>query len=245
MVIHVYGLLIGIGIYLGIILAEQAKLRLSSTNPEYTQVNPDHLLWWMFLPALIGARLYHVIDLWSYYQFDPVKILFIWQGGLAIYGALLGGLLGLLLYLLKSKQLDKTLYFTDILVLVILVGQIVGRIGNYFNHELFGLPTKLPWGIYIPGQFRPATFIQYSYFHPLFLYESLLNLLVLVAVWKMIKSVKTVGIITGVYCLSYGFIRFSLDFLRIDPWRLGFFTTAQWLSLVVIILGLGLLLRKQ
>lgn len=228
--IHWYGLLIAIAIVIGIIVT--TKLARARKIPTKAW---DNILFYGLIGGLIGARLYHVILEWQYYYQNPVDIIKVWQGGLAIHGAILGGLL--IVYLLCKRYKLFLWQVTDILIIGVLIGQIIGRWGNFFNQELFGLPTGLPWGIYIELLNRPAGYLASNYFHPTFLYESLANLILLIVILEIYKRrYQLSGLITGVYLIGYSVIRFFLEFIRIDRtpelWGLRW---PQWASLIIIL----------
>lgn len=187
--------------------------------------------------GLIGARAYHVIDLWNeFYAQNPGEIIAIWHGGQGIYGALIGALLALFIYT-KWQKLDLAMY-ADVGVIGFLLGQAVGRWGNFFNQELYGPPTDLPWGIPIDFEHRVPQYNSYTHFHPLFLYESLLSLLgVATLLWisRRLKWWLKPGDIAIMYGIWYPTERFLLEFLRIDPWKLAGIATAQWISGAIVL----------
>jgi phosphatidylglycerol:prolipoprotein diacylglycerol transferase len=196
--------------------------------------------------GLIGARLYHVIHRWSeYYSQNPGEIIAIWHGGQGIYGAIVGALLALFIYV-RWKKLNLAMY-ADVGVIGFLLGQAIGRWGNFFNQEIFGPPTDLPWGIAIDfakvQQHAPLEYAeQYTSglrFHPLFLYESLLSFLgvaVLLYVSRRLKDWLRPGDVALMYGIWYPTERFFLEFLRIDdPWKIAGVATAQWVSGAIVL----------
>ena len=228
-----YGLLIALSIILG--------LNLSKKLARYRGIDPhlvSEILPSLILSSIIGARIYYVI--FEYRQFSgdnfftPIKIfnvylnipssLAIWEGGIAIHGALLGGFLSIYLFC-KSKKIPLKI-FLDLLMPSVILGQAIGRWGNFFNNEAFGLPTNSPWKLFIPIQNRPMEFANYEFFHPTFLYESLWNLIIffiLIYIFKRqtkINSVKP-GLISCIYLITYSFGRFWIEGLRTDPLCLG------------------------
>ncbi len=245
MIFHLYGLCIGIGIWVGLFLAGKAQKRLAKYDKDYLKIDLDNVLLWVLVPGIIGARLYHVIDLWSYYIVSPVEALMLWKGGLGIYGGLAGGLVGLLIYLNVSKNRSKLTHVLDIIAFALPVAQAIGRMGNFFNQELFGLPTNLPWGIWIEPSNRSGTYVSASHFHPLFAYEAILNLALFGVMWRILQKKKNPGVFFAVYLTGYGIIRFLLDYLRIDPWRIGILTTAQWISCLLVLFGTYLFIRSS
>lgn len=216
---HVYGLLIGLGVLAG---AWQA----AKYNKKIWDVLP-----WVLGCGLVGARLYHVIDQWNYYWLHPGEIIMLWRGGLGIFGGILGGLLGLWW---QTKIWKQWLKIADAGVIGLALGQAIGRWGNYFNQELYGIPTNLRWGIYIKPENRLIEVINYDYFHPLFLYESLWCLAIFFLLKKLnykIGSGKTLTIYLGLYGLG----RFFLEFLRLESWQWQGVNVAQAISLALVI----------
>ncbi len=247
-VFHWYGFFIGIGIWVGSWVAQQTQNRLACFSSRYSHFSIDELLLWLFLPALIGARLYHVIDWWWYYQLQPQEIIAVWHGGLGILGGIGGGIFGVLLLSISKFRHRYQVYLLpifDVLVFGLPIAQAFGRIGNFINQELFGLPTTLPWGISIDVNHRPPELSTYTHFHPLFAYEALLNLLLATCLWLLLPKKRFPGFFVAVYLIGYGSIRFCLDFLRINPWHSGWLTTAQWFSLVMIGVGGSILVMQQ
>ncbi|MGZ6791926.1 MAG: prolipoprotein diacylglyceryl transferase [Mycobacteriales bacterium] len=165
--------------------------------------------------GLVGARLYHVITSPDAYLHDPVAALYVWRGGLGIWGGVLGGALGA--WLVLRRRGLSFLAFADALAPALPVAQAIGRFGNYFNQELFGRPTTLPWGLEIDPSHRPDGYSAYRTFHPTFAYEALWDLgvagLVLWADrrWQLGKG-RAFALYVGAYCVGRGWI----EALRID-----------------------------
>lgn len=197
----------------------------------------SNLLVYLVLGGFVGARLFHVfVFQWDYYQYHPNEIIKIWEGGIAIQGALLFGAVVLLLY----AKVKKTKFFklTDTISLGLPLGQAIGRIGNFFNQELYGFPTQLPWGIYIEEEYRIAEFETYTHFHPTFFYESILNVLLFVLLLIIARKKHMRGILTAGYLIGYGVIRFIVDFIRIDPMPfIGPFRFSQAVSIILVLVG--------
>lgn len=173
--------------------------------------------------ALIGARTYHVVHLWSeVYSKDPVRIFFLNEGGIGIYGAIAGSILAVVVYTRwKGLRLSRWL---DIGAPALIIGQAIGRWGNFFNQELYGIPSTLPWAIVIDPVHRIAGYQGFSRFHPLFLYESILNAMafvVLMWVRRRYQGQLQGGDLALLYGLSYGAIRLGLENLRIGNWVVG------------------------
>ena len=228
-----YGLLISISVVIGLFISKKlAQSR--NINPQYiSDILPS-----LIISSIIGARAYYVIFEWRQYSgnnfftsfdlFNNViqipSFLAIWQGGIAIHGGLIGGFL-CILFFCKSKNIHlKT--FIDILIPSIILGQSIGRWGNFFNNEAFGIPTDLPWKLFIPIQNRPIEFINYQFFHPTFIYESLWNFLIfilLITIFYQQNNKNSVrpGFISCLYLIGYSFGRFWIEGLRIDPLCIG------------------------
>ena len=172
--------------------------------------------------GLIGARVYHVITDYDLYDGNPHSffpgVFEIWNGGLGIYGAVLGGFLGLLLFA-RIRGINP-LVLADAAAPGLILAQAIGRWGNYFNQELFGRPSSLPWAIEIAPENRPSAFASEATFHPTFLYESIWNVLVclilLFVARRFANSLKN-GDIALLYVCLYSVGRFFVETLRIDP----------------------------
>jgi len=239
-----YGLLIAVAVLLGLLLAT----RLGKQRGIDPALIAD-LLPILVLAAVIGARLYYVTFEWRQYQLNWLDALAIWRGGIAIHGALIGGTLAVILY---SRWRRISFWnLLDVLLPSVALGQAIGRWGNFFNSEAFGLPTDLPWKLTIPYANRPVEFLDQSTFHPTFLYESLWNLGVLALLLVLFergirgKINLPVGAISCLYLEAYSCGRFWIEGLRIDPLCLmgtppycdGGLRMAQLVSLALIALG--------
>lgn len=236
-----YGLLIAVAVLLGLMLATRLG-RQRGLDPAMIA----DLLPILVLAAVIGARLYYVLFEWRQYQLNWLDALAIWRGGIAIHGALLGGSLAVILYCRWRKLAFWNLL--DVLVPSVALGQAIGRWGNFFNSEAFGLPTDLPWKLSIPFANRPVQFLDQTTFHPTFLYESLWNLgvviLLLVLFQRGLKGQMKLpaGALSCVYLLAYSSGRLWIEGLRIDPLCLagappfcdGGLRMAQLVSLVLM-----------
>ena len=171
---------------------------------------------WGVLGGIVGARLYHVITSWSTVDGEWWEPFAVWQGGLGIWGGIAGGVLAGAIVVRRAGE--SVLRFMDAVAPGLLLAQAIGRFGNYFNQELFGEPTDLPWALEIDPANRPEGFEQFATFHPTFLYESLWNLLgvaVLLLVDRRLR-IKAPGVF-ALYVAWYTFGRFWEELLRIDP----------------------------
>jgi len=184
------------------------------------------LLFWLVIGGLIGARLYDVILELPYYLKQPLAILKVWQGGLAVHGAIIGCAAALFIFA-KKRRLDLWL-LTALVATAAPLAQAIGRWGNYFNQELIGRPTDLPWGIPIDLAHRPLEYLNFSYFHPTFLYESIGNIIIFfILITLQIKIISHFDSISKlpitnyklqifVYLILYSILRFLLEFIKID-----------------------------
>ena len=166
--------------------------------------------------------MYHVLSSFPYYWIHPLDSFKVWNGGLSIYGAVLGGIVTLWVLKKFITPNSSLLIILDWLVPSVVLGQIIGRFGNLFNYEAFGYPTNLPWKMFVPLGFRPEAYLSFSYFHPWFLYEALGNGIVLLLLLKISKKARP-GQVALLYILLYNSIRFCLEFLRIDSTFIGIF----------------------
>ena len=239
-----YSVMILTGLLAGIVLAQREAKRLGE--------DPAHVVNIAVLGAvagLIGARTYHVVDKWNeVYVHDPIKVFYIWNGGIGIFGAIAGSALALAAYVWwvnrgaragkpGAKPMNVLRWF-DIGAPAFLLGQGIGRWGNFFNEELFGPPTDLPWGIPIDVANRPLQYLGDTHFHPLFLYESLLSLLgvvVILYVARRLADRLRVGDMLLMYFIWYPAERFVLEFLRTDNWKLSDVPVAQIVSTLLVV----------
>jgi len=206
-----------------IVLGITAALFLSLLLARRFKINPEtiwDLSFYLVLFGIIGARVYEIFLEFPYYTTHPSQILKIWEGGLAIHGAILAGAITLFVYIKKNK-----LNFWPLLAVIVpglALGQAIGRFGNWFNQELFGLPTNLPWGIPISVENRPIEFITQQFFQPTFLYESLgslfIAILLFTILWRQKNNLnnKLAMRIGAGYLFLYALLRFSLEFIKID-----------------------------
>lgn len=232
-----YGFLIASAVLIGVTLSQYlAKKR--NVNPELL----GDVAIWLLVGALPMARLYYVLFEWRNYAAHPEEIIAIWHGGIAIHGAVLGGLLAGLIF----ARLNRVSFWqlTDLIAPSLILGQAIGRWGNFFNSEAFGRPTNLPWKLYIPPVQRPPGYEQFAYFHPTFLYESLWNLGVFALLmglffWGVRNQRLRIGTLFMVYLIAYSAGRFWIEGLRMDSLMIGPLRIAQIVSLVSIALGVA------
>ncbi|MBK1988230.1 prolipoprotein diacylglyceryl transferase [Sphaerospermopsis aphanizomenoides BCCUSP55] len=237
-VIRWYGLLIASAVLIGVSLSQYLAQR-RHVNPELI----SDLSIWLVIGAIPAARLYYVLFQWSEYSQHPDRIIAIWQGGIAIHGAIIGGVVAALIFAKLKKMPFWQL--ADLVAPSLILGQAIGRWGNFFNSEAFGAPTDLPWKLYIPPERRPPSLANFEYFHPTFLYESLWDLMVFALLLTLFfralsgKPRLKVGTLFLVYWVAYSLGRFWIEGLRTDSLMLGPLRMAQIVSLSGITLGLA------
>ncbi|MBQ9688421.1 prolipoprotein diacylglyceryl transferase [bacterium] len=237
--VHYYGLCISLGIVLGIMLSYFVAKKY------YESINPD-IIFDVEIKFIIGgiicSSMYYCILNLEYYQAHNLEVLQIYKGGLSIHGALIGGLLGGTWYCEKHKL--PILKLCDIFSFGTVLGQIIGRWGNFFNSEAFGFPCEHFLKLYIEPDKRPFVFSRYEYFHPTFLYESLLNIVVLVVLFIMLRKRPKDGTIFFYYLILYSMVRIIVEPLRIDSLVYVF---GQPFPLVVsfVIIAIGMIGLKK
>ncbi len=209
--LHAYGLMLALGVVAAIYLAEKRAVARgfeAGTIGEIATV--------VIVAGVVGARVYHLFTGYDWSADGISGTLAIWRGGLSIWGAVGGGAIAVI-YMARRKHLD-TVLLCDAIGPAIAVAQAIGRWGNWFNQELFGRPTRLPWGLEIDVAHRPAGYKQYATFHPTFLYESLWCLLIFAAITLLERHgrLRHKGQAFTLYVAMYTFERFFMELLRID-----------------------------
>ena len=238
--VHVYGLLYVVALVVAVLITVRRWERAGGNREAVYDV-----ALWGFPAGLVGGRLYHLATSWDqvpHHWWGPFAV---WQGGLGIWGGIAGGtLVGL--WRLRRAGADVGA-FMDAAAPALLVGQAIGRIGNYFNQELFGGPSTLPWALQIDPAHRPAGYLGYATFHPTFLYELIWNLALaggLVALGRR-RTVRAPGLF-ALYVAGYSGFRIFEELLRTDPahrilgLRLNFYVAA-----VLMAVGVGWFVRLQ
>ncbi len=253
-----YGLLIAISVLIGLKISNEIAIRKGLKHGLINDLLPT-----LIISSLIGARLYYVafqwqsysgINFWDQIQFFGFSInlprfIEVWNGGIAIHGALIAGTICVMFFCRLHNQSFWAVL--DVILPSVALGQAIGRWGNFFNNEAFGLPTNLPWKLFIPYVYRPMVFSKFSYFHPTFLYESIWNLAVFFLLLYLLKlslqnSLKLPsGALSCMYLILYSIGRLWIEGLRIDPLCVGAsapfceggFRIAQLISIILICLG--------
>lgn len=252
--IHWYGILIVTGIILGANVAAYLA-RQAGKDPEIVW----DMLMLVVILAIIGARVYHVFSQpssgltgWDYYKENPLEAFYIWNGGLGIFGAIIGGALGVLIFAAYRRL--RPLQWLDFAAPGMAIGQSIGRWGNFVNQELYGPPTTLPWGLHIPPLHRIwpynnlSEFPEDTLFHPTFLYESLAAFgLCLLLIWvaTRFRDKLKEGDVLIAYLMGYSVIRFFTEMLRPDAWMVGSIAAAQVVALIFIVAGAIFLIARH
>lgn len=208
--------LYAVSILIGILVATWIYEHLRKQVPSLQKLDVWDALFYVLIPGIIGARLYHVFTEFELYQDDLFQILAFNQGGIGIIGGFIGGVIGGVWYL-RKKDISVVDAF-GVLVIVTPIAQAIGRLGNFFNQELFGLPADLPWALYIRPSQNTILFLQeYVLFHPLFLYEAIWNLMLGIGLYYLWKYRQVHGsTLVILYISGYGLIRYLLDFIRVE-----------------------------
>lgn len=238
--IYWYSVCIIVGMMIGMYLVyTEAKKKSISEN--FT----TNLIFYTVLIAIVGARLYYVLFKWDYYSKNIFEIFEIWNGGLAIHGAIICGGLFLIFYT-RNRKYD-VLKVLDIASVGVIIGQAIGRWGNFFNQEAYGAEVSLDFlkGLHLPQFIIDGMHINGNYYHPTFLYESLFCIVgfVILMIIRRRRYIKT-GQIFGVYCMWYSLGRFFIEGLREDSLMLGTFKMAQIMSIGMFLVGLFFFVRR-
>lgn len=206
----------------------------------------ENMAFYAILSGFLGARIYYVLFNLDYYLKYPGEIIAIWNGGLAIHGAIIGACIAILIYCKKKKM--PFMKVLDICVPGLLLGQIIGRWGNFFNGEAHGgIVTRLFLEkLHLPEFIIDGMYINGNYYHPTFLYESLLNLIcfIVLMILRRNKKIKN-GMFVSIYLIWYGIVRFFIESLRTDSLMLGSLRMAQVISIVMVIAGIILLIKSR
>lgn len=235
--VYYYGIIMAIALTVGVVFAGFVTKRF------YPELKPDiiyNIAPIVIISAILGARIYYCLLNFNYYAQSPIEILGIRHGGLSIHGAIFGGLIGGIIYAKKHKL--PVLKLCDIFAYALILGQAIGRWGNFFNSEAFGRPTQSFLKLYIPIYKRPLEYMQYSYFHPTFLYESILDvcifLILFFIVRKLVKNKS--GVVFFSYLILYSIVRILIEQIRIDS-VLNVFGVpiAQIISAVIILISIA------
>ena len=235
-----YGIILAVAIFVGIVVSNRVAM-----NEYFLYGLIPNIATSVIIGGIVGARLYYCLLNINNYLTNPLNIFAIREGGLSIHGAILGGTL--VLFYQAKKHNVEFLKLCDIFSVGLPIAQAIGRWGNFFNSEAFGLPTNLPWGLFIRPPYRPDKFFNFEYFHPTFLYESILDILLFVILYKFMlsKYKENFGCITAWYLLFYSVIRIIIEQIRVDCVKYVYgIPFPQLVSFVLVILAVIFLLYK-
>lgn len=243
--IYFYGIILASAIFVGVYCA-YFLYKLFYNKHEASKIidfSP-----YIIIIGIIGARLYYCLVNFSYYVKHPLEIFYIRQGGLSIHGVIIIGILAL--YTFSKKYKMSFLKLIDVFLCGTALGQSIGRWGNFFNSEAFGTPTNLPWKLYIPITHRPPQYIDFKYFHPTFLYESIFDFLIFLILLICFKKLsKSPGVLACLYLIMYSIVRIIVEHFRIDSvLNIDGIPIAQLVSLIIIVVAsvaIMILTRKK
>ena len=234
--IYIYGIVLALAIFVAVKITDTIAKKEYNIDFIYEQSI------FIILSGLIGARLYYCLVNFNTYLENPLRILNIREGGLSIHGAIIAGILAIFLF---SKKYNINFFkLCDLYALTMPLAQAIGRWGNFFNSEAYGLPTNSILKLYVSPEFRVEQYEQFNYFHPTFLYESVLNfLLFLFLYFFILKRYKNhYGIISGAYLTIYAIIRILIEPLRLDcTTYIGIIPLPIIVSIIMLILGITII----
>jgi prolipoprotein diacylglyceryl transferase len=238
--LRAYGLMIALGVVAAVWLASRRWVQRGGSPDDISAVAV-----WAVPAGVVGARLYHVITDWRRFTDEPWRAVYIWEGGLGIWG---GIALGVAVGLWAARRRGMALLpLLDAAAPALALAQAIGRWGNWFNQELFGRPTDVPWALEIDPSHRPDRYLDEPTFHPTFLYESLWNL-ALVGVLLLIDRRRKLrpGRLFVCYVAGYTFARFFIERIRVDPASmiLGL-RVNEWVSAILFLGAVGILVADR
>jgi len=219
-----------------------ATVEIKSSRWHASGGDPDDIIEiakWVVPAGLIGARIYHVMTDWKAYQGRWNEAFYIWQGGLGIPGGLLLGTVVGVVY--ARRRGWDVMRLTDAIIIGVPVAQAIGRLGNWFNQEIFGPPTSLPWAVEIDPEHRPTDLLDEPTFHPTFLYEGLWNMALAGAlIWAERRKLLKPGQVLPAWMVGYGVGRFLVELVRRDSASLILGVRVNhWVSAIAVVVGLA------
>jgi len=239
--IYYYGIILASAIFVGIVISNNVAIK----QYYLTGIIPN-IATSVIIGGIAGARLYYCILNYGIYLKNPLEILAFREGGLSIHGAIIGGLI--VLFFQAKRHHIEFLKLCDIFAVGLPLAQGIGRWGNFFNSEAFGLPTNLPWKLYVKQPYRPDAYFSNEYFHPAFLYESILDIGLFIILYFIImpKEKHNAGVISAWYLLLYSIIRFFIEMIRIDcTGYIHGYPVPQVVSAILIIVSALFLIFKN
>lgn len=243
--IYFYGITLAVAIFVGVYTAY--ILYKKFYEPEKADCIIDFSPY-VILLGIVGARLYYCVVNFGYYVLKPIEIFNVRQGGLSIHGMIIIGVLALWGFSKFYKISFLKLF--DVFMCGTALAQSIGRWGNFFNSEAFGYPTNLPWKLFIPIAKRPLQYINYEYFHPAFLYESILDFFVFIILLILLKKFSNKpGLTACIYLILYSIVRIFVEQIRIDSaLNIDGIPVAQIASIVIIfiaVISAGVIIAKD
>ncbi|MBI2607507.1 MAG: prolipoprotein diacylglyceryl transferase [Candidatus Doudnabacteria bacterium] len=222
-----YGLMIALAVLTGFLVARKYAWKFGIDARQLTD-----FAFWLVIVSGIGARLYFVIFEFNYFVRNPLEIVEIWHGGISIYGAVISGFVFAFFY--ARRKAYSSWQLMDLTALSLPLAQAVGRFGNFFNQEAFGLPTNLPWKMFVGRNNRPLEFVDADFFHPTFLYEAIWNVIVFFVLLKLVGRHKS-GVLAFAYLMSYSLGRFFIEGIRLDSALIMGFRSDQVIALIIFL----------
>ena len=238
--IYWYSITMLLGIILGDFIAVKEIKR-----HKMDSLNFQNMLFYAIIFGLLGARIYYVLFNLDYYSMYPCEIFAIWHGGLAIHGAIIAAVITIVIYCKKNNL--SILKILDICSLGLIIGQVIGRWGNFFNGEAHGCIVSLSFleSLHLPKFIINGMYIDGNYYHPTFLYESVFNLIGFIILMLLRKNKKLKeGMLLSLYLIWYSVVRFFVEGLRTDSLMLGSLRQAQVISIVMFIVGIILFIKS-
>jgi prolipoprotein diacylglyceryl transferase len=242
--LHMYGLMIAAGVLVAAAVGRRRYVRKGgSEDPDVNKRRAeafDSVAFWAVIWGIIGARLYHVITDYQLFEGHWERTVQIWKGGLGIWGAVAGGAIAVWVVARRRKMVFADI--ADSIVPGLAFAQAIGRWGNWFNQELFGGPSGLPWAVEIDRAHRPDGYAKYATFQPTFLYESLWCLALGFALLWIDKRFKLVrGQLFALYAAGYTMFRVVMEEMRIDPAHtIGPLRVNAWVSIAVFLISVAI-----
>ncbi len=239
--VHVYGILIAVGVAVAAVVTT-GRFRAWGGDPRLA----ERTMTWAVVLGFLGARAAYVSTHLDRFDGRWYAVFFIWEGGLALFGGLTVGAVTAVVVVRRAGAAPWT--FADAAAVGIPLAQAIGRWGNYFNQELFGTPSDLPWAVEIDPAHRPPEYAGFETFHPTFLYESLWNALVVVPVILVLERVGWMkrGSSIATYMVLYAAMRFATELIRTDTsFRLLGLSRNAWVSIALALAGVSVLVWRQ